>query len=225
LRGVEKPGMDSNVDQKKLLDSIRDAVLKFEEEECVQFCEEALEKGVDPYLAINEGLAAGMNMAGELYERAEYFVPELLLCSDALYAGLDILRPHVKADRTGVCGKIVIGVVEGDIHDIGKNLVKTMMVAAGFEVTDLGNNVKLDRFLEEQKKIKADVVALSTLMTSSMLAMQKVIQMLKDKAPDALIIVGGAPLTKETARSYGADGYAADASSAVKELIGLLKKR
>jgi methanogenic corrinoid protein MtbC1 len=217
--------MNMNADQKKLLNRIRNAVLKFEEEECVQFCKEALEKGVDPYLTINKGLASGMNDAGELYEKREYFVPELLLCSDALYAGLDVLRPHVKADRSAVTAKVVIGVVEGDIHDIGKNLVKTMMVAAGFDVHDLGNNVKVGKFLEEQQKMQADIVALSTLMTSSMLAMQKVIKMVKDGAPDALIIVGGAPLSEEIARSYGADGYASDASSAVNELVGLLKMR
>ena len=209
----------------KLLKQIHDAVVAYDEETSAQLCKALLEEGIDPYDGIMKGLATGMDTVGGLYEKKEYFVPELLLCSDALYAGLDVLRPHVKTTREEEdVGKIVMGVIEGDIHDIGKTLVKTMFEAAGWEIYDLGKDVKLDRFVEEQKKTSADIVALSALMTTSMLAMPKVIEMLKAYDPGVIIMVGGAPLTPEIAQQYGADGYARDAVTAVKKASDLMKK-
>ncbi len=209
----------------KLLKQIHDAVVAYDEETSAQLCNALLKEGIDPYDGIMKGLAAGMDTVGGLYEKKEYFVPELLLCSDALYAGLDVLRPHVKTTREKEdVGKIVMGVIEGDIHDIGKTLVKTMFEAAGWEIYDLGKDVKLDRFVEEQKKTSADIVALSALMTTSMLAMPKVIEMLKAHDPGVIIMVGGAPLTPEIAQHYGADGYARDAVTAVKKASELMKK-
>ena len=209
----------------ELLKKIHDSVVEFEEEVCVELCMESLNEGIDPYDAIMEGLTAGMDTVGRLYEQKEYFVPELLLCSDAMYAGLDILRPHVKINNaTQAAGKIVIGVVEGDIHDIGKTLVKTMFDAAGWKVYDLGKDVKLESFVEELKRTKADIVILSALMTTSMLAMPKVIKMLKAAVPEVIVMVGGAPLSPEIAKQYGADGYSKDAVAAVKEADRLLKK-
>jgi len=208
-----------------LLKKIHDSVVEFEEEECVTLCNEALNEGIDPYDAIMEGLTAGMDTVGSLYEQKEYFVPELLLCSDAMYAGLDILRPHVKMDKSVKdAGKIIVGVVEGDIHDIGKTLVKTMFEAAGWEIFDLGKDVKLEKFVEELKRTNADVVALSALMTTSMLAMPKAIDMLKTQVPEVIVMVGGAPLSPEIAKQYGADGYARDAITAVEEADKLFRK-
>jgi len=216
--------MGSDRELKALLKEIHDAVVAFEEEKTADLCRTLLEtKGVDPYDGVIYGLAAGMDTVGGLYERKEYFVPELLLCSDALYAGLAILKPHIRMDqREKNAGKIVMGVVEGDIHDIGKNLLKTMFEAAGWEIFDLGKDVKLDRFVEEQQKTNADVVALSALMTTSMLAMPKVIGMLRDRSQEVKILVGGAPMNKEIAEQYGADGYAPDAVSAVEEAVRLI---
>jgi corrinoid protein of di/trimethylamine methyltransferase len=217
--------MVSEEKRSELLKKIHDSVVEFEEETTVQLCNEALNEGIDPYDAIMEGLAAGMETVGGLYEQKEYFVPELLLCSDAMYAGLDILRPHVKVDKSvKAAGKIIMGVIEGDIHDIGKTLVKTMFEAAGWEIYDLGKDVKLEKFVEELDRTKADVVALSALMTTSMLAMPKVIDMLKAKVPEVIIMVGGAPLSSEIAKQYGADGYAKDAIAAVQEADRLFKK-
>jgi corrinoid protein of di/trimethylamine methyltransferase len=207
-----------------LLAQIHDAVVAFEEEKSAELCRQALEAGIDPYTAIMEGLAAGMDTAGDLYENKEYFVPELLLCSDAMYAGLAVLRPHVKVAEHQAAGKIIMGVVEGDIHDIGKTLVKTMFEAAGWDISDLGKDVKLQRFVEELQRTDADVVALSALMTTSMLAMPKVIEMLKAQKPHVVVMVGGAPLTAEIARQYGADGYAKDAITAVQEAERLFAK-
>ena len=206
--------MDSEK-QAALLKEIHDAVVDMDEEKTPELCRAALEAGLDAYTAIMEGLAAGMDSVGKLYEQNEYFVPELLLSSDAMYAGLEVLRPHVKVDEHASAGKIIMGVVEGDIHDIGKTLVKTMFEAAGWEIFDLGKDVKLERFAEELKSTGADVVALSALMTTSMMAMPKVIEMVKAVNPKVIVLVGGAPLNEEIARQYGADGYATDAIQAV----------
>lgn len=216
--------MVSEERKKQILEAIRNAVVQYDEDQCAGWCKTALQEGLDAYEATMTGLAAGMDIVGELYTRQEYFVPELLLCSDALYAGLDILRPHLRADSAGHKGKLLLGVVEGDIHDIGKSLVKTMFEASGWEVVDLGKDVKLDRFVEEQRKVKADLVGLSALMTTSMMAIEKAIAMLKASDPEVKVLVGGAPLNQEIARKFGADGYAQDAVSAVKQAGRLIKK-
>ena len=211
--------------KKEILDAIRNAVVQYDEDQCVIWCKTALQEGLDAYEATMKGLAAGMDTVGELYTRQEYFVPELLLCSDALYAGLNILRPYIRTDSAAHKGKLLLGVVEGDIHDIGKNLVKTMFEASGWQVVDLGKDVKLDRFAEEQKRIKADLVGLSALMTTSMMAIEKVVGMLKAADPEVKVLVGGAPLSLEIARKFGADGYAEDAVSAVQEAGRLIRKQ
>ncbi len=217
--------MASLLRTKELLKSIHDAVVEYDEEKTAELCRQLLEEAVDPYVGIMEGLAAGMNTVGQLYEKKEYFVPELLLASDAFYAGLEILRPHITlSDKIKTRGKILLGVVEGDIHDIGKNLVKTMFEAAGWEIYDLGKDVKLQRFVEELEKFNADIVGMSALMTTSMLAMPRAIEMLKASNPNVMVMVGGAPLNREIALEYGADGYAADAVSAVEEAAMLLSR-
>jgi len=210
---------------KEILDEIRKSVFEFEEDDAVKWVKIALEEGVDPFVATMEGLASGMIQAGEAYNNKEYFVPELLMCADALYAGLDITRPAITASgrKAEVKGSIVLGVVEGDVHDIGKNLVKMMFDVAGWTVYDLGKDVPLDKFVEEQLKTDSDVVGLSALMTTSMLAMPVVIEKIRAKNPKVRILVGGAPVNPEVAEKYGADGYAKTAGTAVDEAINLLK--
>jgi len=172
-----------------------------------------------------EGLADGMIEVGELYNKKEYFVPELLLCADALYVGLDILKPAIEASgrKAETKGSIVLGVVEGDVHDIGKNLVKMMFEVAGWNVYDLGNDVPLDKFVEEQIRTDSDVVGLSAMMTTSMLAMPVVVKKLREKNPKVRILLGGAPINPDVMEKYGADGYAKSASTAVDEAIRLIK--
>ena len=206
-----------------ILKQLHDAVVNYDEETSAALCRQALEEDIDPYEAIMKGLSAGMKTVGDLYEASEYFVPELLLCSDALYAGLSILKPHIKVEaEKNRTGKIIMGVVEGDIHDIGKSLLKTMFEAAGWDTHDLGKDVNLGRFVEEQEIVQADVIALSALMTTSMMAMPKVIKMLKDRDPNVIVMVGGAPLSAEIAKQYGADGYAKDAVGAIEEAKRLI---
>ncbi len=210
---------------REILKGLHNAVALFEEEDAVKWAKIALEEGVDPFLATMEGLAAGMMEAGEKYNCKEYFVPELLLCADALYAGLGILKPAVEASgrKSEVKGSIVLGVVEGDVHDIGKNLVKLMFEVAGWTVHDLGKDVPLDKFVEEQIRTDSDIVGISALMTTSMLAMPEVIRRLRAKNPKVRIMLGGAPINPEVAEKYGADGYARTAGTAVDEAMRLLK--
>ena len=217
--------MASEERTKQILEELHDAVVKFDEDKAVEWAKIAVDEGVDPFLSSLEGLAEGMIEVGELYKQKEYFVPELLMCADALYAGLDILKPAIKATgrKSEVKGSIVLGVVEGDVHDIGKNLVKVMFEVAGWDVYDLGKDVPLDKFVEEQIRTNSDVVGISALMTTSMLAMPELVKKLRAKNPNVRIMLGGAPLNPELAEQYGADGYANDAGSAVDEAIRLIE--
>jgi dimethylamine corrinoid protein len=210
---------------KEILKGLHNAVTLFEEEEAAKWARIALEEGVDPFVATMGGLAEGMMEAGEKYNRKEYFVPELLMCADALYAGLGILKPAIEASgrKSEVKGSIVLGVVEGDVHDIGKNLVKLMFEVAGWTVHDLGKDVPLDKFVEEQIRTDSDIVGISALMTTSMLNMPEIIKRIRAKNPKVRIMIGGAPVNPEIAEKYGADGYARNAGTAVDEAIRLLK--
>ncbi len=197
---------------------LSDAVLDMEEEKTVSIAKTIVESRMDAYQAIENGLSDGMNRAGILYEEEEYFIPELLLCSDAMYAGLDVLRPHLKVNEEAVKQKVVIGVVEGDTHDIGKNLVKIMFETSGFDVVDLGRDVPPKDFVEKAKEIDARIIALSTLMTTTMTGMKEVITLLeKENIRDRFkVMVGGGPISQGFAERIGADGYAANASEAAK---------
>jgi methanogenic corrinoid protein MtbC1 len=159
-----------------------------------------------------------MSRAGKLFEEGEYFIPELLMCSDAMYAGLGILTPHLKIDNSVKKHKIVIGVVEGDTHDIGKNLVKIMLEASGFEMIDLGRDVPPQLFVDRAKDEGASVIALSTLMTTTMDGMAEVIRILdREQIRDRFkIMIGGGPISQGFADTIRADGYSSDAASAVR---------
>jgi methanogenic corrinoid protein MtbC1 len=207
-----------------LMKKLQEAVIGMDEEAAVEHSKAVLDEGVDAYYAVMNGLAKGMDKVGQLYESQEYFVPELLLCSDALYAGLEILKPHIKSEDEQTKGRLVIGVVEGDIHDIGKNLVKIMFEAAGWTVYDLGRDVQLIRFAEEQQRTNSDIVAISALMTTSMLALPEAVKLIKASNPNAAVMVGGAPITRDIAKSYGADGYADNAGQVVKEATRVLSE-
>ena len=213
--------------KEELIQQLYDCVVEMEDEDVVDVCNEYLEAGYDAYDGIMEGLVAGMNKASELYDEEEYFVTDVLLCSDALYAGLDILRPHLEnEDALGDRKKVVIGVVEGDTHDIGKNLVKIMLETAGFEMYDLGRDVPLDAYVEKAKEGDADIVAMSTLMTTTMRGMREVIKKLEEAGirDRVKVMVGGSPVSRKFADEIGAEGYSSNAVEAVKvakELVGV----
>jgi corrinoid protein of di/trimethylamine methyltransferase len=217
--------MASEERTEEILKELRRALVDFDEDKVVELAKVALEEGVDPFVATMDGLANGMIEVGDLYNKKEYFVPELLMCADALYAGLEILRPAIidsgRAPETK--GSIVLGVVEGDVHDIGKNLIKMMFDVAGWTVYDLGKDVPIDKFVEEQVRTDSDVVGLSALMTTSMIYMPDIIKKLKEKNPKVRIMLGGAPISQKTVDKYGADGFAESAGTAVDEAIRLIK--
>ena len=208
--------------KEEILKHLSDGVVNYQEEEVKEWSQKALDDGIPAIQAIMDGLAAGMEIVGDLYERNEYFVPEVLMCADALYAGLDILRPHVPEDEGELKGQVVIGSIQGDVHDIGKNLVKMMFDVGGFTVHDLGRDVPLENFVEEQLRTDSEIVAMSAMMTTTMLGMKKVIKMIKDKNPNVAIMLGGAPVTKDVSTLFGADGYAESAGNAVSEAIKMI---
>jgi len=210
--------------KEEVLEKLKTGVVDYQEEDVKEAAQAGLDDGYDALELIMDGLAAGMEIVGDLYDRHEYFVPEVLMCADALYAGLDILRPHVPEREGELNAQVVIGSIQGDVHDIGKNLVKMMFDVAGWEVHDLGRDVPLENFVEEQLRTDSEVVAMSAMMTTTMLGMKKVIQMIKDKNPNVAIMLGGAPVTQDVANLFGADGYAESAGNAVSEGIKMIAR-
>lgn len=205
--------------KEELLEALSECVVEMEDEEVVDVANEYLEAGYPAFDGIMDGLVDGMNKASDLYDAEEYFVTDVLLCSDAMYAGLDVLRPHLPADDTGVeKPKVVIGVVEGDTHDIGKNLVKIMLDTAGFEMYDLGRDVPLDNFVDRAVEVGASIICMSTLMTTTMIGMKTVIDKLKERGirDQFKIMIGGSPISQKYADEIGADGYSVNAVEAVK---------
>ncbi|AKL95699.1 dimethylamine corrinoid protein MtbC [Clostridium aceticum] len=211
--------------KEELLKRLSEGVVNMEEEDVIEACNEYIAAGYTIFDGIMEGLVDGMNRASQLFEEEEYFVTDVLLCSDAMYEGLAVLRPHLpaeEAEKEKIKG--VIGVVEGDTHDIGKNLVKIMLETAGFEMLDLGRDVPLQHFVDKAKEVNASFVCMSTLMTTTMGGMGKVIELLKeaDLKEQVKVLIGGGPISKKYADTIGADGYASNAVEAVKTVKNLL---
>jgi corrinoid protein of di/trimethylamine methyltransferase len=202
---------------------LSDAVVNMEDSAATSLSEEVVANGFDAYEAIDKGLAKGMERAGVLFEEEEYFIPELLMCSDAMYAGLDVLKPHIKTDEQVQKHKVVLGVIEGDTHDIGKNLVKIMLESSGFEVVDLGRDIPPAQFVEKAVETNADIIGLSTLMTTTMDGMREVVALLKEKnlKEKFKVIIGGGPISPGFAKKIGADGYSGNAAGAVRLAKGL----
>jgi methylmalonyl-CoA mutase cobalamin-binding domain/chain len=216
--------VSSSYREEELIKGLYDAVVAMDDARVRALSMSVLTEGADTDFAVRNGLMAAMEKVAELYTSDTYYVSELLLCADALHAGLEILVPHLKKDQSVKKRQIIIGTVEGDIHDVGKNIVKIMFEATGWQVHDLGKDVGPERFVDEQNRIEADIVGLSALMTTSMLAIPKAISMIKAEHPDVAVMVGGAPLTREIALGYGADGYAKDAGEALVEAKAVLER-
>lgn len=204
--------------KKELLSSLAESVVDMEEDLVGEVANEYLKEEFDPLEGIEKGLSVGMQRAGELYEEEEYYIPEILLCSDAMTTGIDILKPHIKKNDKDKRGKVVMGVVQGDTHDIGKNIVKIMLETAGFEVYDLGRDVPMSSFIDEAKRVDADIIAMSTLMTTTMDNMQVLIEDLKAQGirEKFKVMIGGGPISESYAKKIGADGYSASATTAVE---------
>jgi 5-methyltetrahydrofolate--homocysteine methyltransferase len=185
----------------------------------------ALEQKMLPEMILNEALISAMAEVGERFEKGEFFVPEMLIAARAMQRGLSILKPYLQQIDLVSEGKVAIGTVKGDLHDIGKNLVSMMLEGAGFEILDLGTDVPSEKFIEAVNENEVDVVAMSALLTTTMPQMRTVISALDEVGirDRVKVIVGGAPVTENYAQEIGADGYAADASRAVKLTKSLLE--
>ena len=200
--------------------------LRLGEDEAVRAgVQAALDAGLDAAAVLRDGLLAGMAVVGEEFGRREIFLPDVLLAARAMQAGMEVLRPHLARDGAPSAGRVVLGTVQGDLHDIGKNLVGILLRGAGFEVVDLGTDVPAARFVDAAVEARADVVGLSALLTTTMPRMAEVVSLVRERglAGRLKVVVGGAPVTRDFAEEIGADGWGFDAESAVrrvKELVG-----
>ncbi|MDG6027436.1 MAG: cobalamin-binding protein [Candidatus Brocadia sp.] len=211
------------MEKSDILNHLAQAVIDMDMARASKAAAEAISCNMDPYEAITDGLAKGMDTVNELFENEEYFVPEILLCADAMYAGIEVLKPHFPKEAAPNKKKVVIGVVKGDTHDIGKNLVKIMLDNAGFEMHDLGRNVPYAKFIDTAGELNADLVCLSTLMTTTMDGMHTVIEDMKKAGMPARVMIGGGPISPAFAKTIGADGYAKNAAEAVKVAKGMFQ--
>ena len=204
--------------KEELLQKLSDCVFEMEDEEVVDVVKEYIEAGFDAQEGMLLGLVDGMKRASAMYEEGEYFVPELIICSDAMYAGIEELQKYLPNTEGTSAGKIVIGVVEGDTHDIGKNLVRIMLETGGFDVHDLGRDVPIESFVCYVKENEVDIVCMSSLMTTTMPGMEAVIHRLKEEGlrEKVKVMVGGAPVSPAFAERIGADGYSRNAIEAVE---------
>lgn len=209
-----------------ILKRIEEAVVKYSIEDVKTLIRTALDQNVPPSDILNQGLIKGLEIIGDLYERQQIFVPELLLAGMAMKEGLSLLKPTLEKRNIPPLGKIVIGTVQGDVHDIGKNIVSMFFAGAGFHVIDLGIDISAQKFMETVEKEKPDILALSCLYTPTRLTMKDVIQALESAKlrNKVKVLIGGAPIDQRFADMIGADGYAPDPPSGVKKAMGWLGK-
>ncbi|SHF15596.1 5-methyltetrahydrofolate--homocysteine methyltransferase [Caldanaerobius fijiensis DSM 17918] len=202
----------------EILKEISEALQVGNAKKVKELVQKALDDGISPKDILNNGLIDGMNIVGVKFKNNEIYVPEVLIAARAMQAGMDILKPLLTASGVKPIGKVVIGTVKGDLHDIGKNLVKMMMQGAGLEVIDLGVDVSPEKFVNAAKENDADIVALSALLTTTMPGMKNVIAALEEAGirDKVKVMIGGAPVTQNYADEIGADGYARDAASAAE---------
>jgi 5-methyltetrahydrofolate--homocysteine methyltransferase len=205
--------------------TIENALIEFDESKVLKLVQNALDQGVAAKEILNQGLIAGMDVVGEKMESEEMFIPEVLMAAKTMSSAVDILKPLLADGDITAMGKIVIGTVKGDLHDIGKNLVAMMLESAGFEVYNLGVDISPDKFVEEINEKNANLVCLSALLTTTMPMMKQTIDAVAESGlrDRVKIMVGGAPVTENYAKTIGADGYAPDAGSATKLAKTLLQ--
>ena len=199
----------------EIFQQLAESVVKMKADQVKILAQRVLDEGYPPEEAIEKGLAAGMKIVGELFAQKEYFVPEVLVCARAMYGGFDILKDKVVEGKIIDKGAIVIGVVEGDFHDIGKNIVKLMLEASGFRIIDLGKNVSEEKFLQAIENENPAIIAMSTLMTTTMENMAEIAKKVLQNHREVKIMVGGAPVNEDFAKSIGAHFYGIDARKAV----------
>ena len=206
------------------IETIYQAVLEGDADEAASQVQAGLDTGIAPSDILNKGCIAAMGEVGRLFEEGEMFVPEMLIAARAMQAGMAVLKPHLAEGEITSAGKVILGTVAGDLHDIGKNLVGMMMEGAGFEIVDLGTDVSADAFVGAVREHKADIIGMSALLTTTMPSMTATVEALTEAGvrDEVKVLVGGAPVTQAFADEIGADGFAPDASSATRVAKGLL---
>jgi len=211
----------------EILKQLKEAVILGESDQARELAAQALEAGIAPLTAIEEALNPGMQVVGDRFERGEYFIPDLVMAAEAMKGAIGVFEPALMArqEQRQVLGTVVIGTVEGDIHEIGKSLVATMLSAAGFQVHDLGVDVPAGEFIERVRKTGANVVGLSALLTTTMRNQEMVVEALEEAGlrEQVLVVIGGAPTNPEWAQTIGADAYAENANEAVSIIRQLLE--
>jgi 5-methyltetrahydrofolate--homocysteine methyltransferase len=212
----------TRIETLELLKDIAESLMRGEDQRVGELTRQAIDDGIEAKTILDDGLIAGMAVVGERFKAHEIFLPEVLLAARAMYAGMDQLKPLLIAEGIPSLGKVVIGSVQGDLHDIGKNLVGIMLRGAGFEVIDLGNDVAPERFVETAKAEGAPVIGMSALLTTTMPVMKKVVELVQAEGGSIRVIVGGAPVSREWAAEIGADAYGFDAANATDEVKRLL---
>jgi 5-methyltetrahydrofolate--homocysteine methyltransferase len=208
------------------LSALAENLINGKAQEVKELTQKALDEGVPPGEILNGGLIKGMSVVGERFKNNEFYVPEVLIAARAMHAGMDILKPKLAESGVEPIGKVLLGTVKGDLHDIGKNLVAMMLEGAGFEVIDLGIDVPPEKFVQAVNEQGGDVIAMSALLTTTMTQMKTTLEALEEAGVKSKVktLIGGAPVTQNYADEIGADGYARDAASAAdkaKELLGI----
>lgn len=211
----------------EILERISTALQKRKVKEIRSLVQEAIDADIPAERILNEGLISGMNVIGTKFKNGEIYVPEVMMSARAMKEATDMIKPMLISDGIEACGRVVIGTVEGDQHDIGKNLVAMMMESKGFEVIDLGTNVSADRFVEEAITRQADFVCCSALLTTTMINMKKVVEKAEAEGvrKKFTIMVGGAPVNADFARKIGADIYTPDAGSAAEAAMAVMEAK
>ncbi len=203
----------------ELFDVMKQSIIDGDEEQAAELARQALAHGIDPLAAINDGYVPGISYVGEQFGAGEMFLPDLMLAAEAMKAAVAVLEPEMqkRGMQRQMLGRVVLGTVKGDIHEIGKNLVATMLSASGFEVYDLGIDVPFEKFAQKAREVEADIVGVSALLTTTMVGQKAVIEALDDLGlrPRVKVMVGGAPVTRSWAEEIGADGFSEDAMGAV----------
>ena len=214
--------------EQNYLEKLKQCVASFDEEGVVKVCKEALAAGIAPSRLIVDGMAKGMDVVGAKYEAGEYFLSELIMAGETMTAGMKIVEPMLKNGAYERIGTVIIGTVSGDVHDIGKNIVAMLLTATGFDVNDLGVDVPANRFLEELRTHRPDIMAMSALLTLAMPEMENVIRKVEEvglRHNVKLIVVGGTPITEDFAKKIGADAYGPTAVAGVKMCRELMAKK
>jgi corrinoid protein of di/trimethylamine methyltransferase len=216
------------MNNEEFLNTVKKAILEGNKDEAVQLAQRAITEKMDLNAIIENGYIPGIQKVGQLWEEGEYFLPELIMSAECMKAAMKIMQPELEKAQIDVrsAGTVVIGTVEGDIHDIGKNLVASILSANGFDVVDLGGDVKLETFIEKAEEVSANLICLSALLTTTMTGQKKLIEILKEKGLYGRfkVMVGGAPVNQKWADDIGADGYSENALTAVSVAKKLVEK-